>query len=469
MNEPYLEKMPEGTIDLRPLIDDKRVLRNPHKGWYIHFVDGGFARKFYRDGIEKGDYLEDIPGINHLYLRATWAEFEPNEGEYRFELFDDIVKEWGKYGFRFALRFCCFIPSTVYATPKWVRDAGAKGTMVPKAPPRSPLIPSVQEDKWEPDYGDPIFLEKLENFIRAAAEHYDGDPLLEFIDVGSFGTYGEGHTSSGSNIEYPASVIKKHLDIHLKYFRKTPVIMNDDLFASAVRGESLEAAYKLVEYAARKGMGARDDSISVTSFVEKYGYDTLMNGQIFDKFYENAPIDLEFANYHMCDPRDWAEGFPLVEALKRTHASYAGFHHYPREWVRLYPYLFPYVANRLGYWYFPVKLVGEEYVSGMYTLCELHIENRGYARAYNPFTLTVRASSENGSYTLCTEEAANLKWLEGEHFVHKLKLDFTKVPKGEYELEIGLFEGERAIEFAVKTEFVNNGFVNLGKITVSEA
>ena len=26
-------------IDLRALTDDKRVLRNPHKGWYHHFPD----------------------------------------------------------------------------------------------------------------------------------------------------------------------------------------------------------------------------------------------------------------------------------------------------------------------------------------------------------------------------------------------------------------------------------------------
>jgi hypothetical protein len=82
-----------------------------------------------------------------------------------------------------------------YATPKWVQDAGAKGTDFEfgKGPkPGGPL--------WDPDYLDPVFLAKLDRFLAAMALRYDGNPNVAFIDVGSFGMWGEGHTGFSSQL-----------------------------------------------------------------------------------------------------------------------------------------------------------------------------------------------------------------------------------------------------------------------------
>ncbi|MBR5602382.1 MAG: hypothetical protein IKW24_07085, partial [Clostridia bacterium] len=35
-------------VDLRLLVDDKTVLRNPHKGWFWHYIDNGYTRGAYR-------------------------------------------------------------------------------------------------------------------------------------------------------------------------------------------------------------------------------------------------------------------------------------------------------------------------------------------------------------------------------------------------------------------------------------
>ena len=37
-----------GYVDMRPFADDKTVLKNPHKGWFWHFIDNGFRHGFYR-------------------------------------------------------------------------------------------------------------------------------------------------------------------------------------------------------------------------------------------------------------------------------------------------------------------------------------------------------------------------------------------------------------------------------------
>lgn len=46
----------------------------------------------------------------------------------------------------------------------------------------------------EPEYDDPIFLQKLEGFLMKMAERYDNNPNVAFIDIGHFGMWGEGHT-----------------------------------------------------------------------------------------------------------------------------------------------------------------------------------------------------------------------------------------------------------------------------------
>ncbi len=46
------------------LCDDKTVLKNPHKGWYYHFVDNGLSRPTYRDGLSDDEQLTVFPGMN---------------------------------------------------------------------------------------------------------------------------------------------------------------------------------------------------------------------------------------------------------------------------------------------------------------------------------------------------------------------------------------------------------------------
>ena len=84
-------------VDLRLLVDDKTVLKNPHKGWFWHFIDNGYGRPFYRDGYEEDPVL-DFPGLNHLYLRFDWGDVEKEEGVYDFSYLDEIMEKWGAYG-----------------------------------------------------------------------------------------------------------------------------------------------------------------------------------------------------------------------------------------------------------------------------------------------------------------------------------------------------------------------------------
>lgn len=455
-------------IDLSKSIDDKILLPNPHKGWYIHYVDNGLCRTTYRDGIAEGDFLEDFPGLNHLYLRLDWSDIEPTEGEFDWSFVDSVFASWGAKGYRFSFRFCCFETSNPYATPEWVRLAGAKGSFIERK------SASASKPLWEPDYGDPVFLEKLNTFLGRCAEKLDGHPLVEFVDVGSFGTWGEGHTFSGSGRAYSADVLRRHIDLHLKHFVRTPLLLNDDICNTAKIGGASSfapdgdgSARALAEYCAAKGMGARDDSVCVDFFSRAFGYDTLRSPDFFDYFSRyGAPVDIELQHYHMVGPEVMKSCLPFLEALKRSHASFAGFHGYPRPWLEKFRDFTEYAANRMGYWYFLTALDLPECVSGLKSIAGLHVENRGFAPAYRPYTLKLRAVGDGGEYPLHSSDGLNLGWV-GEH-IERLTLDFAGVPAGEYELQLGLFDGDIPIRFAMRESEYVSGWHRLAKISVSD-
>lgn len=127
------------------------------------------------------------------------------------------MEEWEKYDYRFSLRICCYEADGKHSftTPEYVYKAGTKEY-------------ALSGGHLQPDYGDPVFLEKLEAFLQKAGEKFNKDPRIELFDVGTIGTWGEGHTGYGDERIYPASVIKKHLELHAKYFPDAFVLMNDD-------------------------------------------------------------------------------------------------------------------------------------------------------------------------------------------------------------------------------------------------
>ena len=440
--------------DYRHLQDDKTVLKNPHKGWYWHFIDNGIQRPQYREGIG-GDTMSDFPCLNHLYLRFDWGDIEKREGIYDWSYIDTVMKYWVGLGYKFSLRICCYEGGDIkYATPEWVRDAGAKGYM-------------CGDDCWQPDYGDSIFLEKLENFLKQCSLKFNNNPLIEYIDVGTYGTWGEGHTGFGTGDSYPTDVLIRHINLHLKYFSEKYVILNDDMI-NASANENGTRRRELLNYCAGKGMGFRDDSVLCACYVKPgcFGYDTLRTPFMFDKFYEQAPIDIETEHYTSIDDETFKDGLPLIDCLRRTHATFCGFHGYPRPWLEKHAYLADYLANRLGYWYFLDAMEIPASISGLVSTAKIYLSNRGFCHAYYPYDLKIRLSGEK-TYGIGNLYGINTRIKAESSAEFTVKLDFSNVPKGDYILEIGMFEGENPIRLGFKKECAGcDGYYKIDNLRV---
>jgi len=322
-------------------VDTGAALVNPQMGWTLHYYSNIISN--YGSRLAPSDTLEDFPGLSCIYLRLPWSFIEPAEGEFNWSIVDTPAQRWIDRGMQVAFRFSCAESWLRWATPEWVARAGAKGYNFSPG--------KMREDGpfWEPDYGDPVFLEKLDHFLAAAAKRYDGNPNVAFIDVGSFGVWGEGHTFSSTQKKYSTEVIKKHINLHVKHFRKTLLAANDDYAFHDDRRKGMSIweypGQEIMMYAFEKGLTLRDDSILVQPPPKHY-----FNAHLAKTVWRERPVVLECQHYGASkNSGAWGDGSKYLEAVEDYHASYVSIHWWPREFLKEQRELIDRINRRLGY------------------------------------------------------------------------------------------------------------------------
>ena len=106
--------------------DNGKALVNPDMGWTMHYYSNVLSN--YGSKLEPSDTLDDFPGLSTVYLRVPWSFIEAEEGKFNWELLDTPAQRWIEKGKRVAFRISAEESWMRYATPKWVKDAGAEGS-----------------------------------------------------------------------------------------------------------------------------------------------------------------------------------------------------------------------------------------------------------------------------------------------------------------------------------------------------
>jgi beta-galactosidase GanA len=126
--------------------------------------------------LDPAQYPGIFVGGNGLF---EWNQIEPEEGYYNWQIVDQWIAHEAVLGKRASLAFH-FMEGGGSTVPDWVFSKAGAGKFT---------------CTWTiPKYWDPIFLAKLEQFIKAVAERYDNDPRVEWIQIGT-GIYGENQPS----------------------------------------------------------------------------------------------------------------------------------------------------------------------------------------------------------------------------------------------------------------------------------
>jgi len=466
--------------DLVSQWDTIRPLANPDKGWYHHLLDNGIHKYKLKNDAD----LLSFPGMDHLYLRLAWAFLEPEEGKYDWSYIDDVVEKYVPMGYNISFRISCketgivgeAVPQEIdgirYATPYWVVKAGAKGIERPE----------FGSPSWTPDWDDPVFLEKLDNFHKAFAKKYDGKPWVRYIDMGSIGDWGEGHTWSSTRIPPTFSEVKTNIDLYLKHYKKTMIVVTDDLLRST--GSETEKAELLI-YAIKNGISLRDDSPMVKGLMENdLKTWCVKHPDFFEAAYKKTPTVFELEHYGKVKTQGYwfgKNGMDTIPDLKVTGAevfrnaiklirpTYIGYHGYLEEWFADNPDLTIEFLNLCGYWYFP-KSVNVTQKTAKQISFEIEWLNKGVAPAYNAYRLKGKLIPvDNSSKTINfeIEDSGNKKWMPDQIAVEKYSFKLSEKPKGKYKLAIQLFDlkSGKPVEIGLSEDLKNNGYFILQKLT----
>ncbi len=291
----------------------KGPLANPHKGFT---VPTGGAWTFVPE-FEYGPYgsLNNRAWALVSYGSGyqQWNKLNPEKGVYDWTELDKLLDACEKNGLGYALRVLPYTPSPINSndtptekydwTPQWVYDSGAKK-----------VTATLQGKGYRaqvPVWDDPVYLQAAKDFGTALAAKYDGDPRIEYIDVRSFGEWGEWHASHLEGSEMPSAEIEMDmLDHYASVFKKTLLVL-----PSSGAGEVYTHALNI-------GIAKRDDGFIGTpgrpdSLVRAYeaglptiaeniaGYKTMLNY-----------TDVIPGGYLKWTPDRW------VSAIKTAHLTY---------------------------------------------------------------------------------------------------------------------------------------------------
>ena len=330
-------------VTVTPKATDAALI-NPDMGFVCYHMAGRMWA--YGKTVPAGDTLDWFPGTTTVYFRFLWSELEPEEGQYRWDMIDRVAQNWIAKGKKIAFRVIC-CNQTTNACPDYVRAAGAKGIWFRYNTHR---VGADFPLRWEPVYDDPVFLAKYSAFLKAFADRYDGDPSVAFVDIGSFGMYGEGHTGTTSKLskEETDRITRLHLKLHRRLLPNTLLIISDDVAGSG--GQEPEAP--LMKFARELGIGYRDDSIFCMGPKPSDRYNvegSWAHSHWARNFAPETPVVIETGHWTMCRERGRWVPERLLECVEKHQASYLSIHCFPRPYYEAHKDLMAQIANRLGY------------------------------------------------------------------------------------------------------------------------
>jgi len=449
-------------IDLTTSWDSVRVLENPHKGWYHHYPDNGTHRYI----PDSDGYLDDFPGMDHVFIRLSWSHFEPEEDQYDWTWIDTVVNRWVPKGYDIGIAISAKETGETYATPQWVIEAGAGGE-------------HVGGGYWEPDYDDPIFLEKIDDFHAALAARYAHEPWLAYVQMASYGSWGEGHNWPASNRTWPFSTLKKHIDMYTKNYPGVRICVSDDIYSVGVDAADRDEIRNYVE--ANTLLFWTDHSILVDYHAQTFP-NSVRSPELFEDSWRTRPVQIEMEHYHKVlgfghwtVPNGETTGAEMLRgAIEMMHPTYLGYHGEADEWLADNPDVTRDLVNRIGYWYFPaIAILPDNASAGISSLMQITWENHGVAPAYNKYYLMLKIENETSTVTQLLSEMDNTFWMPGEGATETYTVDIPALlSTGDYNLGISIIsdtlESARRVELGFNESLRDaSGYYKIGTIHVT--
>lgn len=385
------------------------VLYNPGMG----FADSHF-------GIGPPLPSAQHPRSTVAYVRWAWADLEPAEGQYNFDVIDRVIGQARAIGETLAFRVM-----TEPRVPQWLLDKGVASVKV--------------SGGIFVDYNNPIFLDYHDRLITALGRRYSGSADIDHVDIGSVGCWGEWNTACCHGAEVEA-LCKRYFpnrtnqiavtESYLKSFPKSPLVM-------LVGGP--------LKYAVSRGTGWRGDCFGDYGMFRpdwnhmENVYAPAARDPVIGNAWKTGPVQFEVCGVM----QDWYDrGFDIDLILRKGlqwHASVvnAGWAPVPAPWrPRVDEFL-----KKLGYRIVLRAMTHQtEATPGGTLLLRSRWENVGVAPFYHPWPLAYRLRSSLDQVVAQWVSTANLmRWLPGApHEVEEIVTVPAHVAESIYSLDVAI-------------------------------
>jgi hypothetical protein len=374
-------------------------LVNPGKGWvsYHSYPPKKDSKEFQYASIG--------------YTRCDWGSIQSDaEDRYDWKPIDGPLAAWDAAGKQLA--FGVMSASThsrlEYVTPKWVFDAGAKSTTVTIKP--GDAMTGNPGTYRMPDFLDPVYMQKLDGFIAAMAKRYDGDRRIAFIDVRSFGNWGESYHES-------------HVLLYAKHFKKTRICQSCD-------GRD---ATKKSEFCASRGIAVRRDGIGGS-----LGKELIPAIGRVPAIYEFwGPLD------YLEQRKWWRNGDLLTESIAIGKPTYVEIIRGSPQFLKLHEDLVARCTNRIGFHFVLTEArIPARIAAGKPFPMSLAWLNQGVAPIYAPCITAVALIGKDDAVadTALVTGSQPAQWKPDTVVKENSSATFTSIAPGTYQFAIGLLD-----------------------------
>jgi len=183
--------------------ENNAYLLNPGKGWIIY---SSFS------SASTVAWAKASVG----YARYMWKDIHTNDNQFNWSVIDNDRAACVARGKQFAfgvMSVCVNSSSSYFGMPQWVIDAGA-----------SYYSASGASGCKVPVWNDPVFTNKIGQFVTALRNRYNGDPAIAYIDCRTYGNWGEWHLGGVGGSAPSDAVLRQYID-QWAGFDKTHIIV----------------------------------------------------------------------------------------------------------------------------------------------------------------------------------------------------------------------------------------------------
>lgn len=330
-----------------------------------------------------------------------------------------------------------------------------------------------------PVWNDSIYLAKLAVFVAALATKYDGDDDIEFIDIRSYGNWGEEHTGgleqNGVTYTYAnhytaakdltnAELITHH-NIWVNAFSQTRLIMPWGVAAcdNAYGDDGVSGVHQ--------GLGIRRDAIMQWKSASAAGECTRAHGY--------APSVFEFySSYAGLKTSNYWDADILRDSVELGKPSYIGLGQWATDGELFRSEnvaLIDELADRMGYYFsltdhtFPATIANDTNL-----VINLTFANEGVTYIYEDcyVALALLDVSDAVVSKVWLDEIVPSSWAPDSVNEQSTSFKFAGVPEATYTLAVGLYKSKTDTNPTYRIDHANETdelWYELGSVTLSAA